>query len=104
MQLLFMCVCILGHAEPWNLFDPGVGRGCNLLYLVKVTFWDSNYIYSDILFKLFLFKNSKIENQKEKKNNHNFPIFLVSRKRANKHLVLRLIAKYYNHLNKISQT
>ena len=45
----YSCLCILGHAEPQNWFDPGVGRGCIQIYFVKtnilglryLTFWDS---------------------------------------------------------------
>ena len=50
-----MCVCILGHAEPQNWFDPdwldpdwfdpGVGSGCIPIYLFKISFWDSYYIF-----------------------------------------------------------
>ena len=39
-------VCILGHAaEPQNWFDPGVGSVCIPIYLVKIPFWDSYYIF-----------------------------------------------------------
>ena len=31
-------VNILGHADPQNWFDPGVGRYCIPLYLIKVPF------------------------------------------------------------------
>ena len=43
MQLPFMCVCILGQADPQIWFDPGVGRYCIPLYLVEIPFWDNNY-------------------------------------------------------------
>ena len=36
------CVCILGHGEPQNWFNPGVGRSCIRL---KCLFWDSYYIF-----------------------------------------------------------
>ena len=44
--ILFICVCILGHAKPQNWFNPGDGgglcsQGCILLYLVKVPSWNS---------------------------------------------------------------
>ena len=38
-------MCILGHAEPQNWFDPGVGMGCIPLYLVKIPFLDSYNIF-----------------------------------------------------------
>ena len=38
--------CILGHAEPQNWFNPGVGRSCIPLQQAKVPyFWDSCYIF-----------------------------------------------------------
>ena len=62
------CVCIIEHAEPQNWFNPGVGGGCIPLYLVKVPFWDSNYIFWHFILT-FLFKNGKLRiKEKEKKS------------------------------------
>ena len=59
---------ILGHAELQNWFDPGVGRYCIPIYLVKIPFWESYCICIFWHFILtFLFKKYKIEYQKKKK-------------------------------------
>ena len=49
----YSCVCILGHADPQNWFDPGVVRYCITLYLVKIPFGDSYYILT-FYFNIFV--------------------------------------------------
>ena len=53
-------VCILGHAEPQNWFYSSVEVGYIPLYLVKVPFRDSYYIFSGHLILTFLFENTKL--------------------------------------------
>ena len=70
------CVCILWHAEPRI---GGAGGGCIPLYLVKVHFWDS----------YFIFWKKKEEEKKKKKKRKPDPLFSkfwVGQKRANKHI------------------
>ena len=85
------CVCILGHAEPQNWFDSGVGRYCIPLYLVKIPFWYSYYIFWHSILT-FVFKNTKLSFKK--KADPYFLIFWVGRKRANKHFFLGLVKSY----------
>ena len=63
----YSCVCLLGHAQPriGQLIVVVVG-GCIPLYLVKVPFGESYYIFWH--FNLtFLFKNAKLRIKKRRK-------------------------------------
>ena len=83
-----MCVhSSIGHADPQNWFDPGVGRYCIPVHYILLKYLLGTVtIYSDILFLHFLFKNSKLSIEKKKRKDHYFPIFWVGWQRANKHL------------------
>ena len=62
-------VCILGHAEPQNWFDPG---GIIIpYYLVKVPFGDSYHIFWHFILT-FLFENAKLTIKKKKKSRASF--------------------------------
>ena len=45
LALYHSCVCILGHADPQNWFDPGVENYCIPLFVVKISFGESYYIF-----------------------------------------------------------
>ena len=53
------CVCILGHAELQNWFDPGVGGSYIPIQQVKVPLWDSYYIFRHFV-STILFKTAKL--------------------------------------------
>ena len=61
-----LCVYILGHAEPQNWFDPGVGSGCIPIYLVKIPFWDSYYMFWHFILTFFI-EEYKVEYHKKKR-------------------------------------
>ena len=63
------CVCILGHAEPQNWFDPGVRSGCIPIYLVTLPFWDNYYIFWHFILT-FLLKDTRLSIKKKTNNNN----------------------------------
>ena len=94
----YLCIWILGHAESQNWFDPGVGRDHFPLYLVKIPFWDSYYIFWHFFEHFCLKIQNWISKKKQKQTNKQkkrplFSDILGRRKRTNKHLFLGLTAK-----------
>ena len=59
------CVCILGHAEPQNWFNPGVRNACLFQYISLKYLFGTVTIYFDI----FFVEKYKIEYHQTKNKN-----------------------------------
>ena len=93
-SIIHVCVCILGHAEPQNWFNPWRGVVFNL---VLVPFWDSFYIFWHFIWT-FLLKNAWLRIKKKEKPTLILGCF------GNKHLfilglILNKIFKAFNKMH-----